>query len=311
MALVSLGGELRWLTGSPGTRQLYRILDALFSSAVRPSFRWKGVTHLPRRLLPARALVIALTPLLDERGTSALLELRARGYDLAVLEISPLGDARRDDLASVCGGFNATRCARVSRRSAFGRALGAHAHRRRAGDRGGDHVTAPRTARRARLTTAAGAIALAALAAAATARSPAVAAAATLLLSLALLAGRSWPVCLVLVLLGTIYVIPEGDRAIPAPIYAGALLLIAELAYWSLGERAAGRIEPGTATPRLLGILAVVATGVAAATLVLLASDSDVARSPARTAAGVGAILACVAVLGALARSPAAPKPDG
>ena len=99
VALVSLGGELRWLTGSPGTRQLYRILDALFSSAVRPSFRWKGVTHLPRRLLPARALVIALTPLLDERGTSALLELRARGYDLAVLEISPLGDARRDDLA--------------------------------------------------------------------------------------------------------------------------------------------------------------------------------------------------------------------
>ena len=99
VALVSLGGELRWLTGSPGTRQLYRILDALFSSAVRPSFRWKGVTHLPRRLLPARALVIALTPLLNEHGVSALLELRARGYDLAVLEISPLGNARREDLA--------------------------------------------------------------------------------------------------------------------------------------------------------------------------------------------------------------------
>ena len=104
-------------------------------------------------------------------------------------------------------------------------------------------------------------------------------------------------------LLGTIYVVPEGDRAIPAPIYGGALLLIAELAYWSLDERAPGRIEPGTATPRLLGILAVVATGVAAAALVLLASESDVARSPARTAAGVGAILACVAVLGTLARS--------
>jgi uncharacterized protein (DUF58 family) len=98
VALVSLGGELRWLTGSPGARQLYRILDALFSSEVRPTFRWKGVTHLPRRLLPARALVIALTPLLDERGISALLDLRARGYDLAVLEISPVADARRDDL---------------------------------------------------------------------------------------------------------------------------------------------------------------------------------------------------------------------
>jgi len=90
VALVSLGGSLSWLTGSPGTRQLYRILDALFSSQVRPSFRWKGVTHVPRRLLPSRALVIALSPLLDERGIAALLDLRARGYDLVVLEISPL-----------------------------------------------------------------------------------------------------------------------------------------------------------------------------------------------------------------------------
>ena len=92
VALVSLGGELSWLIGSPGTRQLYRILDALFSSQVRPSFRWTGVTHVPRRLLPARALVIALSPLLDERGIGALLDLRARGYDLVVLEISPPAD---------------------------------------------------------------------------------------------------------------------------------------------------------------------------------------------------------------------------
>ena len=98
VALVSLGGELSWLTGSPGARQLYRILDALFASEVRRSFRWKGVTHVPRRLLPARALVIALTPLLDERGIGALLDLRARGYDLVVLEISPVGEARLDDL---------------------------------------------------------------------------------------------------------------------------------------------------------------------------------------------------------------------
>ena len=106
-----------------------------------------------------------------------------------------------------------------------------------------------------------------------------------------------------MLLLGTIYVVPEGDRTTPAPIYAGALLLIAELAFWSLDECAPGRVEPGTATPRLIAILAVVATGVAAGALVLLASESDVARSPARTAAGVGAILACIAVLAALARS--------
>jgi uncharacterized protein (DUF58 family) len=114
VALVSLGGELSWLTGSPGAWQLYRILDALFSSEVRPSFRWKGVTHVPRRLLPARALVIALSPLLDERGIGALLDLRARGYDLVVLEISPVGDARRDDLA-----FRLWRLQRDALRSRF------------------------------------------------------------------------------------------------------------------------------------------------------------------------------------------------
>jgi uncharacterized protein (DUF58 family) len=87
---VGFGAELRWLTPSAGTRQLYRIVDALLSSDARLSFAWRDVTHLPRGLLPPRALVLALSPLLDARGTGALLDLRARGYDLAVVEVSPL-----------------------------------------------------------------------------------------------------------------------------------------------------------------------------------------------------------------------------
>jgi uncharacterized protein (DUF58 family) len=90
VALVSFGGVLNWLTASAGTRQLYRIVDALLASDARLSFAWKDVTHLPRGLLPARALVLALSPLLDARGIGALLDLRARGYDLAVVEISPM-----------------------------------------------------------------------------------------------------------------------------------------------------------------------------------------------------------------------------
>jgi len=123
----------------------------------------------------------------------------------------------------------------------------------------------------------------------------------------ALVVGRAAPVSVALLLLGAMYVAPEGDRAIPAPIYGGALLLVAELAFWSLDERTPGRVG-GPATPRLLGIVAVVATGVAAGALVLLASDPDVARSPARTAAGVGAILACIAVLALLAHTRNAPR---
>jgi hypothetical protein len=60
-----------------------------------------------------------------------------------------------------------------------------------------------------------------------------------------------------LLLLGAIYAIPDGDRAIAAPIYGGALLLTSELAFWSLDERVHQRVQPGTFTPRLLGILAV------------------------------------------------------
>jgi uncharacterized protein (DUF58 family) len=90
VALVSFGGVVNWLTPAAGTNQLYRIVDALLASHVRLSFRSKDVARLPRRLIPARALVLALSPLLDARGLGALLDLRARGYDLAVIEVSPV-----------------------------------------------------------------------------------------------------------------------------------------------------------------------------------------------------------------------------
>ena len=260
VALVSLGGTLSWLSGSLGTRQLYRILDALFSSEVRPSFRWKGIAHLPRGLLPPWALVIGLSPLPGRARHRRVAESARQGprprrpRDLARetraerRSPAPSLEASARSLALPLGDTGGS-----------GRALGALRDERRVGDRGGDHVTAARTINRARLTTATVAVALTALAGAATAGSPALGATATVLLSLALLAGRATPVTLALLLLGAMYVVPEGDRAIPAPIYAGTLLLIAELSFWSLDERAPGRVEPGTAMPRLLAIVATVA----------------------------------------------------
>jgi uncharacterized protein (DUF58 family) len=88
-----------------GMRQQYRIVDALietelarsyFSTAVvekyglaRPHFS-TTVEVIPRHVLPPQALVIALTPLLDQRTIGALLDLRARGFDLAVVDVSPV-----------------------------------------------------------------------------------------------------------------------------------------------------------------------------------------------------------------------------
>lgn len=127
------------------------------------------------------------------------------------------------------------------------------------------------------------------------------AALATLLLSLALTAAWSAPIPFALLLLAAIYTIPHGDGAIAAPIYGSALLLTAELAYWSLDERVHQRVQADVVTPRLLAILAVAVAAIPASALVLIAAEADVARSPAITAAGATAIAACIALLAGVA----------
>jgi uncharacterized protein (DUF58 family) len=90
VGLVSFGGVTNWLTASSGLVQLYRVLDSLLDAEIYLSYAWKEIDHLPVRALPPDALVLALSPLLDERAVRALLDLRARGFDLTVIEISPV-----------------------------------------------------------------------------------------------------------------------------------------------------------------------------------------------------------------------------
>jgi uncharacterized protein (DUF58 family) len=91
VGLVSFGGVLSWLLPGMGERQLYRIVDALLESEVVVNYAWRDVSLIPRGTLPPQALVLCLTPLLDERAAVALLDLHARGFDLGVVEVSPLG----------------------------------------------------------------------------------------------------------------------------------------------------------------------------------------------------------------------------
>ena len=90
VGVVSFGGFLSWLLPESGTRQLYRIVDSLLQMDIVLSYATKDVDVLPPRSLPPKALVIALTPLLDVRSAAALLDLRARGFDLVVIEVSPV-----------------------------------------------------------------------------------------------------------------------------------------------------------------------------------------------------------------------------
>jgi uncharacterized protein (DUF58 family) len=90
VGLVGFGGFLSWLVPASGMRQLYAIVETLLTTEVVHSFALRGVDVLPPRTLPPKALVLAITPLLDNRTAAALLDLRARGYDLIVVEVSPL-----------------------------------------------------------------------------------------------------------------------------------------------------------------------------------------------------------------------------
>jgi len=88
IGLVGFGGFVSWFRPQAGMRQLYTIVDYLLASEVVESYTRPGVSLLPPRTLPPKALVIALTPLFDSRIARALLDLRGRGYDLIVIEIA-------------------------------------------------------------------------------------------------------------------------------------------------------------------------------------------------------------------------------
>ncbi len=90
VGVVGFGGIVRWLTPASGTLQSYRIAEALLETEVNFSYVWRRIDVLPARSLTPQALVIALSPLLDERGMYALVDLRRRGFDLVVVDVSPI-----------------------------------------------------------------------------------------------------------------------------------------------------------------------------------------------------------------------------
>ena len=90
VGMIGFGGVLRWLGPGMGTLQLYRLLDSLLDTQIILSYAWKGIDVIPARTLPPKALIIGLTSLLDERAIGALLDVRARGFDVAIVEVDPL-----------------------------------------------------------------------------------------------------------------------------------------------------------------------------------------------------------------------------
>lgn len=90
VGMIGFGGVLRWLGPGMGALQQYRLLESLLDTQVVLSYAWKGIDVIPARTLPPRALIVGITALLDERAIAALLDVRARGFDVAIIEVDPL-----------------------------------------------------------------------------------------------------------------------------------------------------------------------------------------------------------------------------
>jgi uncharacterized protein (DUF58 family) len=85
VGVVALGGTVRWLAPDLGQRHYYRIVEAVMD--VQPGGAPPtDTTALPRTVLPRGAVVVAFSPLLDDRMFQALTDLRRRGHALVVVD---------------------------------------------------------------------------------------------------------------------------------------------------------------------------------------------------------------------------------
>jgi uncharacterized protein (DUF58 family) len=92
--IVALGGNRpRWLGADIGQRQFYRLLDTVLGAGDR--FENTTGTLAPRAAVPAGAIVIAFSTMLDTEFALALIDLRKRGHVVIavdVLDSSPFQD---------------------------------------------------------------------------------------------------------------------------------------------------------------------------------------------------------------------------
>ncbi len=103
VGLVGFGGTLRWLQPGMGLTQRYRLIETMLETGAEPTYVWRDINLIPARVLPPKALIIGLTPLVDPRFAAALSDLRARGFDVVVVEVDPvpLVDERSSDLGKI------------------------------------------------------------------------------------------------------------------------------------------------------------------------------------------------------------------
>jgi uncharacterized protein (DUF58 family) len=95
VGLITYGGNVQWIRPGTGRRQVETLLEALLPTSMAGNYSFQGLDFLPPKVLPAGALIIALSPLIDPRFTRIVTNLAERGFDVVLLALSPLELMRR------------------------------------------------------------------------------------------------------------------------------------------------------------------------------------------------------------------------
>ena len=83
--VVALGGRRpRWLGADIGRRQFYRVLDAVLGAG--GEFEVTTGTLAPRAAVPAGAIIVAFSTLLDTEFALSLIDLRKRGHTVVAVD---------------------------------------------------------------------------------------------------------------------------------------------------------------------------------------------------------------------------------
>lgn len=85
--VVTAGGVMQWLSPDLGRRHFYQIIETLLDVRAMGGTVPSTASAFPRTMLPLGAVIVVFTPLIDERMIAALLDLRRRGFPLAVVDV--------------------------------------------------------------------------------------------------------------------------------------------------------------------------------------------------------------------------------
>ncbi|MSP50640.1 MAG: DUF58 domain-containing protein [Alphaproteobacteria bacterium] len=118
VGLITYGGNVRWIRPAAGRRQIETLLEALLPTSMAQNYSFQDLEFLPPRVLPAGALIVALSPLIDPRFTRIVTNLVDRGFDVLLLALSPL-DLMRPFLEGTATEALASRLWRLGREASL------------------------------------------------------------------------------------------------------------------------------------------------------------------------------------------------